>query len=73
MGELLDLDNLQNRINGYVNQRSHNMLPDEEELREEAKYVLREVMLRGEVPRGEAKHITDLGERTARRRGTCCI
>jgi Fic family protein len=67
MGELLDLDNLQNRINGYVNQRSQNMLLGEEELREEAKYVLREVMLRGEVPRGEAKHITGLGERTARK------
>jgi len=66
MGELLDLDNLQKRIKGYVDLRSQNMITEEPELRQEAKYVLNEVMLRGEVPRGEAKRVTGLGERTAR-------
>lgn len=66
MRELLDLDNLQNRIVGYVDLRSQNMISGEEELRTEAKFILREVMLRGKVPRGEAKRITGLGERTAR-------
>lgn len=66
MRELLDLDNLQNRIVGYVDLRSQNMISGEEEFRTEAKFILREVMLRGKVPRGEAKRITGLGERTAR-------
>jgi len=66
MGELLDLDNLQNRIKGYVDLRSHHMIPNEDELRPEAKFILVEVMLRGQVPRGEAKRITGLNERTAR-------
>lgn len=66
MRGLLDLDNLQNRIVGYVDLRSQNMISGEEELRTEAKFILREVMLRGKVPRGEAKRITGLGERTAR-------
>jgi len=66
MKELLDLDNIQNRIKGYVDLRSHNMISNEKELRQEAKFILVEVMLRGEVPRNEAKRITGLGERTAR-------
>ena len=66
MGELLDLDHLQDRIKGYVDLRSQNMIPKEGELRKEAKFILVEVMLRGKVPRGEAKRIIGLGERTAR-------
>lgn len=66
MRKLLDLDNLQERINGYVDLRSQNMIPGEEKLRKEAKFILTEVMLRGKVPRGEAKRVTGLGERTAR-------
>ncbi len=66
MGELLDLDNLQNRIKGYVDLRSNSIISGEKELRSEAKYILVEVMLRGEVPRGEAKRISGLNERTAR-------
>ena len=42
------------------------LLSGEDELRPEAKYILVEVMLRGEVPRGEAKRISGLNERTAR-------
>jgi Fic family protein len=66
MKELLQLENLRERIIGYVNLRSQNMIPDEEPLREEAKYVLVEIMTRGEVARGEVKRISGLGERTAR-------
>jgi len=67
MGGLLDLDNFQDRIKGYVDLRSQNMIPEEAKLRQEAKYILVEVMLRGQVPRGEAKRVTGLGERTARK------
>ncbi|MCG2590142.1 Fic family protein [Rhodohalobacter sulfatireducens] len=66
MIELLQLENLRERIIGYVNLRSQNMIPDDGTLREEAKYVLAEIMTRGEVARGEVKRISGLGERTAR-------
>lgn len=66
MKELLQLENLRERIIGYVNLRFQNMIPDEEPLREEAKYVLVEIMTRGEAARGEVKRISGLGERTAR-------
>jgi len=66
MKELLDTGRLQKRIAGYAELRSKEMLTDSEPLREEAKYILTEVMLRGSLPRGEAKRITGLGERTAR-------
>jgi Fic family protein len=67
MSELLDLDNLHQRIAGYVGLRSQNMIAEERTLRQEAKYVLTEVMLRGEVSRGDAKRLTGLGDRTARK------
>lgn len=67
MGELLDLDNLQQRIKGYIDLRSQSMIAGEPALRQEAKYILTEVMLRGEVSRGEAKRVTGLGDRTARK------
>lgn len=66
MKELLQLENLRERIIGYVNLRSQKMILDEEPLREEARYVLAEIMTRGEVGRGEVKRISGLGERTAR-------
>ncbi len=66
MKELLDTGRLQKRIAGYVQLRSKDMLSDTEPLREEAKYILSEVMLQGSLSRGEAKRITGLGERTAR-------
>lgn len=65
MKELLRLDGLRERIIGYVNLRSQNMITDEKELRIEAKYVLTEVMMRGEITRGEVQHLIGLGERTA--------
>lgn len=43
------------------------MIAGEPALRQEARYILTEVMLRGEVSRGEAKRVTGLGDRTARK------
>ncbi len=62
MTELLDLDGLQKRIAGYV-QRQVSF----GELSPEAAHLLREALLRGEIPRGEAARITGRPERTARR------
>jgi Fic family protein len=62
MAGLLDLDGLQKRIAGYVDRQT-----SLGELTPEAGYLLREALLRGEVPRGEAARITGRPERTARR------
>ncbi|MGK2907259.1 MAG: Fic family protein [Desulfuromonadales bacterium] len=62
MSTLLDIDGLQKRIIGYVNRQT--VLG---ELQPESGYLLREVLMRGEVPRGEASRITGKAERTARR------
>ncbi len=62
MSTLLDVDGLQKRIIGYVDRQT--VLG---ELQPESGYLLREVLLRGEVPRGEAARITGKAERTARR------
>jgi hypothetical protein len=48
-----------------VNRRADEALPDEKVLRPEAKYVLTEVMMRGEIARGEVPRLIGLGERTA--------
>jgi Fic family protein len=62
MTGLLDLDGLQQRMTGYVErQASFGELPAE------SIYLLREALLRGEIPRGEAARITGRPERTARR------
>lgn len=66
MNELLSLNNLRNRIFGYVDLRSRGLIAGEAPLREEAKYVLAEVMIRGEILRGEVGRLINLGERTAR-------
>ncbi len=66
MGSLLQLEKLRERIIGYVNLRSQNMIPDERPLRQEAKYVLAEIAMKGEIGRGEVKRISGLAERTAR-------
>jgi Fic family protein len=62
MADLLDLDGMQRRIAGYVDRQA-----SLGELQPEAGYLLREALLRGEVPRGEASRITGRPERTARR------
>jgi Fic family protein len=64
MKKLLSLDGLHNRIVSYVDRRADNTLPDEKELRPEAKHVLTEVMMRGEISRGEVPRLIGKGERT---------
>jgi Fic family protein len=65
MKKLLSLDGLYNRITSYVNRRADNTLPDEKPLRPEARHVLTEVMIHGEIARGEVPRLIGLGERTA--------
>lgn len=65
MKKLLSLDELHNRISRYVDRRADLTIPDENQLRPEAKYVLTEVMMRGEIARGEVPRLIGLGERTA--------
>ncbi|MCC5941319.1 MAG: Fic family protein [Balneolaceae bacterium] len=65
MKKLLSLDGLHKRIGSYVNRRADDALPDEKVLRSEAKHVLTEVMMRGEIARGEVPRLIGLGERTA--------
>jgi Fic family protein len=59
---LLDLDGLQWRMAGYVERQA-----SFGELAPESIHLLREALLRGEFPRGEAARITGRPERTARR------
>lgn len=61
MRELLDIDGLQDRLLGYVE-----LSVARRELPRQAAYLLRDVLLRGEVPRGEAARITGMPERSAR-------
>jgi len=62
MRGVLDIEGLQQRMAGYVERRAASR-----ELAPEAAYVLREVTLRGEVPRGDISRVTGKPERTARR------
>lgn len=70
MDELLRLDGLVDRIHGYVRLRGARLLPgarpDAATLKEEAAYMLLEVLFRGEVPRGDLTRVSGLPERTAR-------
>jgi Fic family protein len=59
MSSLFELDNLTNRLRAFVGQR--------ETLKPEAARLLNEVLVRGEIERGEASRITGLPERSARR------
>jgi Fic family protein len=67
MGSLLDLDELDRRIAGYVELRHRGLTATRAPLRLEAAPLLRDVALRGEVARGEVARITGLPERTVRR------
>lgn len=60
MADLLAFDGMQKRINGYVEKQVHLG-----ELRPEAGYLLQEVYLKGEVPRGEVARITGRPQRSA--------
>ena len=62
MAGLLDLDGLQRRMAGYVERQA-----SFGELAPESIHLVREALLRGEFPRGEAARITGRPERTARR------
>lgn len=62
MTQLLELPRLEERILRYVERRV-----GEGVLRPEAGPLLRDVLLRGAMPRGEAARCTGLGERTARK------
>ncbi|SMO48398.1 Fic family protein [Gracilimonas mengyeensis] len=64
MKKLLSLDGLYNRIVSYVNRREDGAIPDENELRPEAKHILTEVMMRGEIARGEVPRLIGMSERT---------
>jgi Fic family protein len=65
MKKLLALDGLYKRIMSYVNRRADQAFPDEKVLRPEAKYVLAEIMMRGEIARGEVPRLIGFGERSA--------
>lgn len=66
MGSVLDLEGLEDRVEGYVHLRSEGMIPGRRELRVEAKHLLVEVLRGGELRRGEAGRVTGLHPRTAR-------
>lgn len=61
MSGLLELDELQQRLKGFVER-----LAGARSLKPQAFHLLREALLRGEIPRGEAARITGMAERTAR-------
>ena len=71
MTDALSIKTFSDRLEGYVNMRAEGMLTSlvstsENKLKKESFYLLREALVRGEFPRGEAKRITGLAERTAR-------
>jgi Fic family protein len=59
MSTLFDLDNLTTRLHAFVAQR--------DDLKPEAARLLDEVLIRGQIERGDASRITGLPERSARR------
>ena len=62
MAGMLELDRLENRITAYIERRA-----TLNEIDPAGAFLLRDVLLRGEVARGEASRITGKPERTARR------
>jgi Fic family protein len=66
MHQLLNLESLSARVMYYLELRQRGGIPNVKPIRLEAQYLLRDILLRGEVPRGEASRITGLKERTAR-------
>lgn len=65
MKKLLSLDGFYNRIESYVNRRADIALIDEKALHPEAKHVLTQTMIRGEIPRGDVPRLIGMGKRTA--------
>jgi Fic family protein len=70
MDGLLKLDDILDRIKGYVHMRRAKLipepLPDLPRLKTEAAYMLQEVLLRGHVARGEILRASGMAERTGR-------
>ncbi|HIJ91716.1 MAG: hypothetical protein OEV91_04510, partial [Desulfobulbaceae bacterium] len=70
MNNLLKLDGLLDRIGGYVSMRSAKLIPGPKpeypSLKPEAIYMLQEVLLRGEMGRGEVLRASGMAERTGR-------
>ncbi|SNB46260.1 Fic family protein [Geobacter sp. DSM 9736] len=69
MRSVLRIDGLLDRLNGYVTLRQLGMAPyppDAQKLRPQAAYLLQEVLIRGEVSRGDVSRITGLGDRLGR-------
>lgn len=62
MREILDIDGLEERVRGYTE-----LAASRRELPKAAGHVLRDVLARGEIARGEVSRITGQPERTARR------
>ncbi|MFI5200935.1 MAG: Fic family protein [Candidatus Kapaibacterium sp.] len=62
MSGLLDIDGVLDRLAQYID-----LLAIRGEVDETAKYVLMEIFLRGELPRGEVLRLTGTSERTSRR------
>ena len=69
MEQLLDLDGLERRIEHYVRVVDAKVAPDGERVF----LLLREALLRGEFPRGEAARIVGAGDRTGRSTLTLAI
>ncbi|MBI5015063.1 MAG: Fic family protein [Deltaproteobacteria bacterium] len=70
MGGMLRLDTLLDRVEGYVQGRALKVLPgptpDAAPLKREASYMLQEVLLRGEMARGDVLRVSGMAERTGR-------
>ena len=69
MEQLLDLDGLERRIEHYVRVVDTQVAPDADRIF----LLLREALLRGEFPRGEAARIVGVGDRTGRSTLTLAI
>jgi Fic family protein len=70
MADLLNLDELRDRIAGYVRLRAEKLIspptPDSRPMKVEAAYMLFEALTRGEVPRSDMIRVSGLAERTGR-------
>ncbi len=66
MQQLLNLDSLTARVMYYLELRERGGISGAKPIRVEAQFLLKDVLLRGEVSRGEVSRITGLKERTAR-------
>jgi hypothetical protein len=70
MSNLLGLETLRERIEGYFRGRQLKIIPgavpEAPPLRREAAHMLQEVLLRGEMTRGDVIRVSGMAERTGR-------